>query len=132
MSLGDNIYRLRKNKKLNQEQLAERINVSRQTISNWELEETTPNPEQLKKLSKYLGVSVDELLDNNSFVKEKEESINPITKYRYIIFIIVACCWGLAAIITYIDGKYNLAYINIGLCIVWVILAIVTYKKKSL
>ena len=39
--------------------------MTRQTISNWELGETQPNPEQLKKLSKELNVSIDELLDND-------------------------------------------------------------------
>ena len=62
--LGENIYKLRKLKELSQEELAEVIGVSRQTISNWELGETSPNPEQLKLLSKVLGVSVDELINN--------------------------------------------------------------------
>lgn len=48
-----------------QEQLGEQINVIRQTISNWELGETSPNSEQLKLISKELNVSIDELLDNN-------------------------------------------------------------------
>lgn len=65
MNLGENILRLRKNAKLSQEMLAEKIGVSRQTISNWELGETSPNPEQLKLLSKTLKVSVDELLEND-------------------------------------------------------------------
>ncbi len=65
MKLGENILRLRKNSKLSQEMLAEKIGVTRQTISNWELGETSPNPEQLKLLSKTLDVSVDELLDND-------------------------------------------------------------------
>ena len=64
--LGENIYNLRKSKKLSQEQLAEKINVTRQTISNWELGETSPNPEQLKLLSKTLNVSIDELLNNET------------------------------------------------------------------
>lgn len=63
--LGENIYKLRKNQKLSQEQLAEMINVTRQTISNWELNSTSPNPEQLKLLSKALNVSIDELLNND-------------------------------------------------------------------
>ena len=63
--LGENIYNLRKENKLSQEQLAEKINVTRQTISNWELGETSPNPEQLKLLSSVLNVSVDELLNND-------------------------------------------------------------------
>ena len=65
MKLGDNIQKLRKDLKLSQEQLAERIDVTRQTISNWELGETSPNPEQLKLLSKALNVSIDELLNND-------------------------------------------------------------------
>lgn len=68
MNLGKNILRLRKSAKLSQELLAEKIGVSRQTISNWELGETSPNPEQLKLLSKTLNISVDELLEND--VKE--------------------------------------------------------------
>ena len=45
MALGTNILNYRKKNNLSQEQLAEKINVTRQTISNWELGETSPNPE---------------------------------------------------------------------------------------
>lgn len=65
MKLGENIFKLRKKQGISQEQLGELINVTRQTISNWELGETAPNSEQLKLLSKALSVSVDELLDND-------------------------------------------------------------------
>lgn len=71
--LGDKILKLRKKQGLSQEQLGEKINVTRQTISNWELNETAPNPEQLKLLSKSLNISIDELLDNEvkSILEEK-------------------------------------------------------------
>ena len=65
MKLGKKILELRKKKGFSQEELGERINVTRQTISNWELGETSPNPEQLKLLSKELNISIDELLDND-------------------------------------------------------------------
>ena len=65
MKLGEKILKLRKQEGLSQEELGNRINVTRQTISNWELGETSPNPEQLKLLSKELHVSIDELLDND-------------------------------------------------------------------
>ena len=65
MTLGEKIFELRKKCGLSQEQLGEKINVTRQTISNWELGETSPNPEQLKLISKELNVSIDELLDND-------------------------------------------------------------------
>ncbi len=67
--LGEKILKLRKKQGLSQEQLGEQVNVTRQTISNWELNETTPNPEQLKLLSKALNTSIDELLDNE--IKEE-------------------------------------------------------------
>lgn len=65
MTLGQKILELRKKNGLSQEELGEKVDVTRQTISNWELGETQPNPEQLKLLSKSLKVSIDELLDND-------------------------------------------------------------------
>ena len=65
MDLGNKILKLRKEKGYSQEDLAEKLDVTRQTISNWELGSTQPNPEQLKGLSKILNVSIDELLDND-------------------------------------------------------------------
>lgn len=65
MKLGENILKLRKENKLSQEDLAEKVNVTRQTISNWELGETQPTPNQLKVLSKIFKVSIDQLLDND-------------------------------------------------------------------
>ena len=55
MEIGNKIMELRKKKGLSQEQLGEKIDVTRQTISNWELGVTQPNPDQLKLLSKELA-----------------------------------------------------------------------------
>ena len=74
MELNKNIYRLRKEKSLSQERLAEKINVSRQTISNWELGETAPNPEQLMLLSKVFQKSLDELVGNEMMESRPEET----------------------------------------------------------
>ena len=65
MSLGNKILNLRKNKNLTQEQLAELLNVTRQTISKWELDETSPDIKQSKEISKLFNISLDELVDNN-------------------------------------------------------------------
>ncbi len=97
MKLGQNILNYRKKKGLSQEELGERINVTRQTISNWELGETSPNPEQLKLLSHELNVSVDELLDNDirGILEEKVTSTEETTKRllkiirRFIIIVIL-------------------------------------------
>ena len=65
MSLGNKILNLRKNINMTQEQLAEKLDVTRQTISKWELDETVPDIKQAKELSKIFNVSLDEMLDNN-------------------------------------------------------------------
>ena len=65
MKLGDKILKLRKKKGYSQEELADIIKVSRQTISNWELNETTPSVNELKLLSKEFDISIDELVDND-------------------------------------------------------------------
>lgn len=72
MNLGEKILKLRKKNGFSQENLADKVDVTRQTISNWELGETSPNPSQLKLLSKSLNVSIDELLDNEEFVNKEE------------------------------------------------------------
>ena len=65
MNLGNKIVNLRKKNNLSQEELAEKVGVTRQTISKWELEETTPDIKQAKALSKIFKVSLDELTDND-------------------------------------------------------------------
>ena len=98
MNLGDNILKLRKEKGFSQENLAEKVGVTRQTISNWELGETQPTPEQLKKLSKIFKVSIDKLLDNeieNILVEKISNTeklagiIIKILKWIGIIFLIL-------------------------------------------
>lgn len=65
MDLGKKILELRKKENLSQEQLAEKMNVTRQTISKWELSETTPDIKQAKELSRLFKISLDELTEND-------------------------------------------------------------------
>lgn len=66
MKLGENILNLRKANHLSQEELAEKVGVTRQTISNWELGVTEPTPKQLKILSEIFQISIDKLLDHDT------------------------------------------------------------------
>lgn len=65
MEIGNKIMELRKKNNLSQEELAEKVGVARQTISKWELGETSPDIKQSKILSKIFNVSLDELADND-------------------------------------------------------------------
>ena len=63
--IGNKIIKLRKKSNLSQEELAEKVGVARQTISKWELGETSPDLKQAKELSKIFNVSLDDLVDND-------------------------------------------------------------------
>ena len=62
MTLGEKIQALRNQHGLSQEQLAEKITVSRQAVSKWELDQSTPDLEYIIQLSEIFGVSIDSLV----------------------------------------------------------------------
>lgn len=64
--LSEKIYTLRRKSGLSQEQLAEKIGVSRQAISKWEGGLSTPELDKLKALSEYFQVTIDELTENQA------------------------------------------------------------------
>lgn len=94
MKLSENIFKLRKECGLSQEALAEKVNVSRQTISNWELGETTPNPEQLMLLSKIFDKSIDTIVGNDYEVKESDNN-KKIDARLFVILSTVMNLFGL-------------------------------------
>ena len=61
MNLGNSLFHARKKCGLSQEEVAEKLGVSRQTISKWETDETLPDIRQSKKMAKLYHVSLDEL-----------------------------------------------------------------------
>lgn len=63
MKFNEKLVKLRKENLLSQEELAEKLGVTRQTISKWELEQTTPDMDKLSQMAKLFNVSVDELLN---------------------------------------------------------------------
>ncbi|MGC4020142.1 MAG: helix-turn-helix transcriptional regulator [Muricomes sp.] len=75
MSLGNSLFNARKKSGLSQEEVAEKLGVSRQTISKWELDETLPDIRQSKELSVVYHVTLDELVSFDIEVKEIEEAI---------------------------------------------------------
>ncbi len=62
MKLSENIIQLRRAMGLSQEQLAEQLNISRQSVSKWETGQSAPELEKLVQLSRIFGVTTDELL----------------------------------------------------------------------
>jgi transcriptional regulator with XRE-family HTH domain len=62
MEFNNKLYELRKKRGYSQEELANRLNVSRQTVSKWEVGESTPDMEKLVAISDLFEVSLDELV----------------------------------------------------------------------
>lgn len=69
--IGKKLLELRKNKKMSQEVLSKMMGVTRQTISNWELEETAPDLKQAQKLADIFDVSLDELIGRKNLIAER-------------------------------------------------------------
>ena len=69
MTLGEKIKEARKQCALSQEQLAEKMAVSRSAIAKWETDKGLPDVENLKTLAKLLNVSIDYLLDDSESIE---------------------------------------------------------------
>lgn len=92
MNLGKKITNLRKKEKITQEQFAELIGVTRQTISNWEQNITKPDIDQIKDISNMFHISIDELLGNdikNIFIEKVNKTENIVNKNTKNIRILV-------------------------------------------
>ena len=84
VKIGKFISELRKERKLTQEQLAEKLGVSQKSVSRWETGKNMPDMSLLKGLSSELGITVSELLDGERSLaegKSADEAINQIINY---------------------------------------------------
>ena len=84
MGFGNKIADARKAKNMTQEQLAELMSVTRQSISRWESDQSYPEMDKIVFLAEILGVSCDYLLkDNCDKTETKKENGNAITRLLY-------------------------------------------------
>ena len=82
MTLGEKIKEARKQAGLSQEQLSEKLGISRSAVAKWEIDKGIPDVDNLKILSQLLGVSIDYLLDNGEDL-DKSVIKEPIDLSRY-------------------------------------------------
>lgn len=90
MEIGKQLKNARTRSGLTQEKVAEEINVSRQTISNWENEKSYPDIISAIKLSNLYSISLDDLLKGDErMIKHLEESTNVVKSNQKLIGAIV-------------------------------------------
>lgn len=116
MELGKQIRYYRKENALSQDALAEKIYVSRQTISNWENDKNYPDVNSLVLLSETFSVSLDQLIKGD--VKKMKEQINKEDQKKFGRLSWLFMVMFLAVMITPIPLTHFLSYAGFGIWIV--------------
>ena len=107
--IGDRIYSLRKKLGLSQEEFANRIGVSRQVVSKWEMNQVIPLTDKLKKISEEFNISYDEIFSDKDTKKR-----NNIIRYILIFLGIIVIEVIIILIYTYMLDKLDKEYKCIG------------------
>lgn len=136
MNIGTKIKNARIGAKLTQEQAAEALGVSRQTVSNWENEKTYPDIVSVIKMSDLFEISLDHLLKGreetlmSDYMDFLEESTNTVkSKNKLSLIILIAAYLGIWAISLvvfwfFISGSDAMGY---SLMFLWILLPVTTF-----
>lgn len=121
MELGKQIKKYRNDLGISQDILAEKVYVSRQTISNWENDKSYPDVNSLLLLSEVFDVSIDILIKGD--IKEMKEQINTADREQFEKLSKVFSVFFIISIITPIPLAYFLSFVGVG---IWAILMLIT------
>ena len=107
-TFGDNLSKSRKKAGLSQEELAGRLSVTRQTISKWELDQSTPELALLAQISDIFGITTDYLI-KDAPAEAASAAQDPSAKKpaaRLALFIILLCIGGRAGFLFFFGGLF--------------------------
>ena len=123
MTIGERLLKLRKEKNISQEELANILDVSRQTISKWETDQTTPDFDKIVPLCEYFGITSDELLSGKKdIMKAKEDD----KKGKFARNIAISVGLYILALVFVIFFAAFVKQEIIGVCLFFVTIAIAT------
>lgn len=136
MDIGNKLNRARTKANLTQEQVAEALGVSRQTISNWENEITYPDIKSVVTLSDLYGVSLDYLLKDKEemsmsnyldFLEESTNTVKSRNKLSLLILVLTyLVIWAISIIVFWFftSGSDAMGY---SLMFLWILLPVTTF-----
>lgn len=125
MKLSDRIQYLRKSRGMSQEELAEKIGVSRQAVSKWESEQSMPDLDKVILLSDFFGVTTDYLLKGTEpELQEENKKTGRASLGFVLICATLAGIWSLTANRFRYDECFFiiLAGAVVGLGLSWVVM----------
>lgn len=142
MSLGERLLEFRKAKQLSQEEVADKLNVTRQTVSKWETDQSTPDFDKIVPLCELYNVSSEELLTGKSTVNNENKSIdedNNINKKAKgigfgILLYFIALAWIMISFPVMMINPIVSAAVFLLICGVATYIIVYTcivYKKKT-
>ena len=119
MTFGQKLQQLRRARGLSQEDLAQQLSVTRQTISKWELDQSTPDLPYLAAISEFFGVSTDYLIKETSSAEETTCGVapsacidTPTSKFKLFFLMI------LSGLIGYLMAREGIGFVLALICIV--------------
>ena len=116
MEFNEKIQELRKQKGLTQEELAEKLYVSRTAISKWESGRGYPNIESLKAIAKFFSVTVDELLSSGEVLTiAEEDNKRKENRFRDLIYGLLDLCIAMLLFLPFFAGKSDGAIQSVSL-----------------
>ena len=116
MEFNEKLQELRKQKRLTQEELAEKLYVSRTAISKWESGRGYPNIDSLKEIAKFFSVTVDELLSPNEVLTIAEEDGKQKEKhFRDLIYGLLDICIAMLLFLPFFAEKEDGAIQSVSL-----------------
>ena len=122
MSIGERLYNLRKERGLSQEDLANELGVSRQTVSKWETGESTPDFDKIVPICNYYGITSDELISGKQNIVEAQKENKKAKFARNIAISVALYILSLVAII----ATSAIGQEIIGVCLFFTIIAVAT------
>lgn len=123
MTIGDRLLKLRKERNLSQEDLANELDVSRQTVSKWETNQSMPDFDKIVPLCEYFGITTDELLTGSKDIIETKE-INIKSRFAANLAISIGL-YIFSVVLIILFATYFEAPV-IGVCLFFTTIAIAT------
>ena len=151
MTLGQRLYEMRKAKGLSQEKTAEILGVTRQTISKWETDQTTPDFDKIIPLCELYNISTDELLKgdihsinnynnsrydipNENMQKDNSEQIEKYRRISALLMAVSICLYILSVVPFFIlrDGKIMITcfFVIIAVATMLIVFSLLSKPKR--